>query len=267
MFISYSQDHPAIPSQDHSSSSNRPFIPLSHGSLLQSPRRVFPAPDEPSSPDQPSLSTRSSILSNTCSDSVSSKHSFSEDLNNYPPTPTFSLASRSNSLVSDSLDYNQPISPPLLTRAPELGSARGRDHNSSSDHLLSEHSFREDLNSSVSGQPPTPPAYTPVRPSRDSLSLPIPPSAPISAVTQALGRRNSVSVVEAPAPLRRATNPLPIVIPLAPTASRRSPESSPRGQVSTGVRLNDESLIRPSPIPMHDRREGWYNRRGYALRV
>ena len=162
MVISYSQDHPAIPSPDHSPSFNRSSIPFSHGSPLQSPRRLSPASGESSGPDQPSSSTRASILglaserdSNTCSDSVSSKHSFSEDLNNYPPTPPFFSASRSNSSDSGSLNYNQPVSPPLLTRASELGSTSGPDHNSSSDYFLSEqseHSFSEDLNSSAPSQ-------------------------------------------------------------------------------------------------------------------
>ena len=159
MVITYPQDHPAIPSEDHSSSSNRRSIPFSYGSPLQSPHRFSLVPDEPSSPYQPFLSTRVSILgsasecdSNSYSDSVSSKHSFSEDLNNYPPTPAFISASRSNSLDSGSLNYNQPISPRLLTRVSELGSDSGRDHNSSSVYFLSgqsEHSFSEDLNSSA----------------------------------------------------------------------------------------------------------------------
>lgn len=155
--------------------------------------------------------------------------------------------------------------------------------------------------SNLSGQPPTPPAYTPVRPRRDSLSPPVPPSAqqsrresislapvvwdPNSAVTQAPGRRdsvifapqpppshhrNSLAVVQAPAPVRRATDPLPVGISPPPPASRRASESSPRGQgtlVSTRVRFNDENLICPSPIPMHERRKGWHNRRGYVFRV
>ena len=154
--------------------------------------------------------------------------------------------------------------------------------------------------SNPSGQPTTPPAYTPVRPRRDSLSPPAPPSAqqsrresvslapvvwdPNSAVTQAPGRRdsvvfaqpppslhrNSLAVVQAPAPVRRATDPLPVGISPPPVASRRASESSPRGQgtlVSTRVRFNDENLICPSPIPMHERRKGWHNRRGYVFRV
>jgi hypothetical protein len=155
--------------------------------------------------------------------------------------------------------------------------------------------------SNLSGQPPTPPAYTPVRPRRDSLSPPAPPSVqqsrresvslapvvwdPNSAVTQAPGRRdsvifapqpppslhrNSLSVVQASAPVRRATDSLPVGIPLPQAASRRASESSPRGQgtlVSTRVRFNDENLICPSPIPMHERRKGWHNRRGYVYRV
>ena len=290
MYTSYSQDHP---SQDHSSSSNRPFIPFSHGSL-QSPRRLFPAPDELSSPDQPTRSTRASIFSNPRSESVSSNHYFSEDLNNYPPTQGFFSASRSNSPDSGSFDYSQPVLPPLPTRASELGSASGRGQNFSN-YFLSEHSFNEDLNSYVSGQPPIPPAYPPVRPHRDSLSLPARPSAqqsrresgslapvvwdPNSVVTQRTGRRDSVifapqpppshdrnplSVVQAP-PLQRAPVLHPAVVPFPPAASRRAPESSSHGQgtlVSRRVRFNDESPISSSPMPMRERRKGWYNRRG-----
>ena len=159
---------------------------------------------------------------------------------------------------------------------------------------------------SISGQPPPPSTYTPVRPRRDSLSPPIPPTAqsrresvslgpqpsvqpvvwdPISAaVTQPpAGRRDSVIlapqpppaihrnslaiVTQPPVPVRRATDPLPMGIPTPITPMRRASESGPRGQgtlVSTRVRFNDENLICPSPIPMHERRKGWHNRRGYV---
>jgi hypothetical protein len=161
---------------------------------------------------------------------------------------------------------------------------------------------------SISGQPPAPSTYTPVRPRRDSLSPPVPPTAqsrresislgpqpsvqpvvwdPMSgAVTQPPappGRRDSIIlaqpppsihrnslavVTQAPTPVRRATDPLPMAIPPPLTPMRRASESGPRGQgtlVSTRVRFNDENLICPSPIPMHERRKGWHNRRGYVL--
>jgi len=35
--------------------------------------------------------------------------------------------------------------------------------------------------------------------------------------------------------------------------------------VSSRVRFNDENLICPSPVPMHERRKGFYNRRGDQL--
>ena len=160
---------------------------------------------------------------------------------------------------------------------------------------------------SISGQPPPPSTYTPVRPRRDSLSPPVPPSAqsrresvslgpqpsiqpvgwdPISgAVTQPPGppsrrdsvilaqpppsiHRNSLAIVtQPPVPVRRATDPLPMGMPPPITPMRRASESGPRGQgtlVSTRVRFNDENLICPSPIPMHERRKGWHNRRGYV---
>lgn len=159
--------------------------------------------------------------------------------------------------------------------------------------------------SNLSGQPPTPPGYTPVRSRRDSLSPPAPPTAqsrresvslapqssfqpgvwdPISAVTQPsapLGRRDSIilapqpppsvhrnSFSQPPAPVRRSTDPLPLALPPPSAAARRASESAPRGQgtlVSTRVRFNDENLICPSPIPMHERRKGWHNRRGYVF--
>jgi hypothetical protein len=155
--------------------------------------------------------------------------------------------------------------------------------------------------SNLSAQPPTLPVYTPVRHRRDSLSPPPPPSAqqsrresvslvPVvwdlnSTVTQAPGRRdsvilapqprpslhrNSLAVAQAPAPVRRAIDPLPVGISPPPVDSRRASESSPRGQntvASKRVRINDGNLICPSPIPMHERRKGWHNRRGYVFRV
>jgi len=100
------------------------------------------------------------------------------------------------------------------------------------------------------------PSVQPVR--RDSmLMVPQPPPAV---------HRNSIIVApQPPAPVRRTTDPLPMAVPPPQTPVRRASESSPRGQgtlVSTRVRFNDENLICPSPIPMHERRKGWHNRRG-----
>ena len=138
--------------------------------------------------------------------------------------------------------------------------------------------------SSIAGQPSAPPTYTPVRPRRDSLTQqarrdsvsvqPQPPiqparrdsfSAPQPPPIQSI-HRNSVSAP--PLPARRATDPLPLPNPPPPVSARRLSESGPRGQgllVSTRVRFDDENLICPSPIPMHERRKGFYNRRGYVL--
>lgn len=93
---------------------------------------------------------------------------------------------------------------------------------------------------------------------RDSvLMVPQPPPAV---------HRNSIIIApQPPAPVRRTADPLPMAIPPPQAPVRRASESSPRGQgtlVSTRVRFNDENLICPSPIPMHERRKGWHNRRG-----
>jgi len=160
--------------------------------------------------------------------------------------------------------------------------------------------------STMSGQPSGPPAYTgrsrrdsssPPAPSsmqrsrRESVTLPSQPSVqpvswdPMSSASQS-GRRDSVLVVpqpppaihrnsmniapQPPAPVRRATDPLPMAIPAPQAPVRRASESSPRGQgtlVSTRVRFNDENLICPSPIPMHERRKGWHNRRGCVFLI
>lgn len=104
---------------------------------------------------------------------------------------------------------------------------------------------------------PTQPSAQPVR--RDSIHLAQPPPHAI--------HRNSLALVPQPppAPVRRATDPLPMAIPPPQPAVRRASESQPRGQgilVSTRVRFNDENLICPSPVPMHERRKGFHNRRG-----
>ena len=172
--MGYSQNHPAILSQDQSSSSNGSSIPLSpesHGSSLRSPRRHAPAPDEPSYLPLSFLSgavrfflpTRASVLGsasesdrNSCSESFLSKHSFSEDLNNCPSNSAVISASHPGSSDSGSLDYNEPSSHSLTvietcdctvcTQGSKLGSGSGPDNNSCTDSFLSKHSFSEDLN-------------------------------------------------------------------------------------------------------------------------
>ena len=173
--MGYSQDQPTTLSQPHSLSSNgspAPFSPKSHGSLLQSSRRrspaPLPAPDEPpslrlsvlSGADSLFLPTRAPGESdrNSCSDSFLSKHSFSEDLNNFPPNSAFISATRPDSPDSGSLNHNEPFSPslpgtescdcPVCTRGSELGSDSGPDHNSCTDSL-SKHSLSEDPNNSA----------------------------------------------------------------------------------------------------------------------
>ena len=137
--------------------------------------------------------------------------------------------------------------------------------------------------STLSGQPSAPPTYTPGRPRRDSLtqqarrdSVSAPPQPPIQP-----GRRDSFSAPQPPSlqgvhrnsvsavplPVRRATDPLPVPNPPPPVSARRSSESRGQGLlVSTRVRFDDENLICPSPIPMHERRKGFYNRRGYVFK-
>ena len=144
-----------------------------------------------------------------------------------------------------------------------------------------------------SSSPPAPSSMQ--RPRRESVTLPSQPSVqptswdPMSSASQPSvqpGRRDSVLMVpqpppavhrnsmniapQPPAPVRRATDPLPTAIPPPQAPVRRASESSPRGQgilVSTRVRFNDENLICPSPIPMHERRKGWHNRRGCVFLI
>jgi len=96
---------------------------------------------------------------------------------------------------------------------------------------------------------------------RDSETVFLAPQPPSQAI-----HRNSLSVVpQRPASVYRATDPLFIAVPPSQSPLRRAPESPPRDRgilVSTRVRFNDENLICPSPIPMHERRKGWHNRRG-----
>ena len=144
-----------------------------------------------------------------------------------------------------------------------------------------------------SSSPPAPSSMQ--RPRRESVTLPSQPSVqptswdPMTSASQPSvqpGRRDSVLMVpqpppaihrnsmniapQPPAPVRRATDPLPMAIPPPQAPVRRASESSPRGQgilVSTRVRFNDENLICPSPIPMHERRKGWHNRRGCVFLI
>ena len=165
--MGYSQDHPAIPSSSNGSSA--PFSPNSHGSYLQSSRRHSPVPDEPSSlplsilsgADWFFLPTRAPSESdrNSCSDSFLSKHSFSEDLNNFPPISAFISDSRPDSPDSGSLNYNEPFSPSLpgvencnctvCTRGSKLRLGSGPDQNSCTDSFIPKHSLSEGSNNSA----------------------------------------------------------------------------------------------------------------------
>ncbi|KAI9464264.1 hypothetical protein F5148DRAFT_187508 [Russula earlei] len=132
--MGFSQDHPAIPTQDRPSSSNGLLIPLSpksYGSPRQSPRRISPATDEPSSlpttsilsgSERPPPPPRASTLGSADeldykprSDPSSFKYSRSEDLNHSPAitsssSPAFLSTSRPNTPGSSSRDRNQPSS-------------------------------------------------------------------------------------------------------------------------------------------------------------
>jgi hypothetical protein len=154
--MGYSQDHPAIPSQDRSASTNGlviPFSPKFHGSPRQSPRRLSPAADEPSSlpspsilsgSDRPSLPTRASTLGSASeldhksySDPSLPKYSRSEDLNHsstfVSPSPLFLSTSRPNTPGSSSRDRNQPSSSDHLgTSSRRLSGASGSSHSTSS---------------------------------------------------------------------------------------------------------------------------------------
>jgi len=154
--MGYSQDHPAIPSQERSSPSNGlliPFSPRSHGSPRQSPRRLSPAADEPSSlpspsilsgSDRPPLPTRASTLGSASeldyksySDPSLPKYSRSEDLNHsstfISPSPPFLSASRPTTPGSSSRDRYQPSSSEYLgTSSRRLSGASGSSHSTSS---------------------------------------------------------------------------------------------------------------------------------------
>jgi hypothetical protein len=131
--MGYSQDQPAIPSQARSPSTNGILIPRSpkfHDSPIQSPHRLSPAPDSPSSlpsqpsilsgPERPTLPPRASTLSSASeldhaksySDASSTKYSRSEDLNHsstfVTPSPAFLSTSRSSTPGSSSRDRTQP---------------------------------------------------------------------------------------------------------------------------------------------------------------
>jgi hypothetical protein len=152
--MGYSQDHP-VPSQDHSSFSTNglriPFSPMSHSSPHQSPRRLSPAIDEPSSlpspsllngSERPPLPTRASTLGSeseldpkSYSDPSLPKHSRSEDLNHSStafaaPSPSFLTTSRPNTPGSSSRDRNQPSPSEHLGR--RLSGASGSSHSTSS---------------------------------------------------------------------------------------------------------------------------------------
>ncbi|KAH9027776.1 hypothetical protein EDB84DRAFT_1499706 [Lactarius hengduanensis] len=128
--MGYSQDQPAVPSL----STNPLPIPLSpnpHDSPLQSPHRLSPAHDGPSSlptpsflngPDRPALPTRASTLGTanefdhikSQSDPSLPKHSRSEDLNHSSsfasPSPAFLSSSRPSTPGGGSHDRNQTSS-------------------------------------------------------------------------------------------------------------------------------------------------------------
>jgi len=156
--MGYSQDHPAVPSQDHSSFSSNglriPFSAKSYGSPHQSPRRLSPAADEPSSlpspsllsgSERPSLPTRASTLGSeseldprSYSDPSLPKYSRSEDLNHASafaaPSPSFLTTSRPTTPGSSSRDRNQPSSFEHLgnTSSRRLSGASGSSHSTSS---------------------------------------------------------------------------------------------------------------------------------------
>ena len=147
MVMGYSQDHPTIlSSRRHSPAPDEP--PSLRLSILSGADSLFFSTHAPSESDR-----------NSCSDSFLSKHSFSEDLNNFPPNSAFILDSRPDSSDSSSLNYNEPFSPSLpgietcdcrvCTRRSKLGSDSGPDHNSCTDSFILKHSLSEDLNNSA----------------------------------------------------------------------------------------------------------------------
>ena len=142
--MGYSQDHPAIPPL----STNPVPIPLSpntRDSPLQSPHRLSPPHDGPSSLPTPSflngterpLPTRASTLGTaheldhikSQSDTSLPKHSLSEDLNHsttfVSPSPAFRSSSRPSTPGSSSHDRNQASSEHSGKSARQLSGASG----------------------------------------------------------------------------------------------------------------------------------------------
>ena len=138
--MGYSQDQPAIPSL----STNPlpiPLSPNSHDSPRQSPHRLSPAHEGPSSlptpsflsgPERPSLPTRAFTLGTaneldhikSQSDPSLPKHSLSEDLNHSStfasPSPAFASSSRPSTPGSGSHDRSQ------LSSSEHLGKSASR---------------------------------------------------------------------------------------------------------------------------------------------
>lgn len=99
------------------------------------------------------------------------------------------------------------------------------------------------------------------RPRRDSFSV-SPPASRSPPDAAFVSRRNSVDTRPPPPPSPRTspqdprTNPIPV--------SNNSSGRPRLMSISTRNVRWDHNLVCPSPVPLEERRKGWFNRRGYV---
>lgn len=100
------------------------------------------------------------------------------------------------------------------------------------------------------------------RPRRDSFSV-SPPSSRSPPDAAFVSRRNSVDTRPPPPPSSRTSPQDPRA---APVPNSNSSSGRPRlMSISTRNVRWDQNLVCPSPVPLEERRKGWFNRRGYVF--
>lgn len=99
------------------------------------------------------------------------------------------------------------------------------------------------------------------RPRRDSFSV-SPPASRSPPDAAFVSRRNSVDTRPPPPPSPRTSpqDPRANPIPVSNSSSGRPRLMS----ISTRNVRWDHNLVCPSPVPLEERRKGWFNRRGYV---